>query len=190
VTGPWVPPTPKMPKPPWHSRNMRDVEWMKDWVKERLEVRRAESFNRLYRELCEHGGVEIEANGPATVVYYKWQDLIDMAYEATEDDQAPIERLREAMLKRGGDYAKLAPLIRPNRGQGGRRHKRDFAMERAIEDVHFIRDELWPREHNGRWKRSRDNPPSAEEIVAEFHGVDYNTLVQRAGKNFARKSTI
>jgi hypothetical protein len=61
-------------------------------------------------------------------------------------------------------------------------------LDEAVEDVHFIR-ELWKREYP-HWKRRQGNPPFAEEIAAEFRGVDYNTLVERvrAGKNFRRKS--
>jgi hypothetical protein len=118
MKGPWKPPPLKLPKPPWKSENMRDVAAMKAWVKERLEVRQSERFNKLYEELKAHGGVEIEENGPVTVVQYKWKELIDMAYEATEKNEAPIEPLREAVRK---PIPELADFIHPRKRAVGER---------------------------------------------------------------------
>ena len=186
----WIVPTPKLPKPPWQSQNMRDVEWMKAWVCERLHVRELERTNReikeLYKEFCDHGGVDFDPEtGHSKLVRPKLEDLIDQAWYY--DDMEP---LREYFRKIN---PKLADLIHPRkRAQGERGFTRNAALEYAVKDVHYVRRELWPQEC-GNKNRKRDNPPSAEEIVAEFYNLDhddYEKLVSRSGKNFARKSKI
>jgi hypothetical protein len=178
VKGPFQATPCVLPKPPWKSENMRDVKAMKNWVKERLAVRQVERLNKLYAEF--HDGVDVDPETwLSTVARPKLEDLIDDAYEATEGDPGAIEPLRKELRGRG--YAKLAELIKPNRGRGDRRHQPDFSMKAAVEDVHFIR-QLWRREF-GHWRRrhpdsnTQGNPPFAEEIAAEFHDVDYDKLV-------------
>jgi hypothetical protein len=203
-----VPPNPKVPKPPWHTPTTRDVAALKDWTKERLTVRFVERLNKLYAELA-HSGVAFELNSddeqPIRAVLVLLEHLIALARGATKKDESPIEPLREAIRK--GSFPtippELADFIHPaKRGHGKRQHKRgraERALDEAVEDVHFIR-ELWKREYR-HWKRRKGNPddvnpqgnpPFAEEIAAEFHNVDYKTLVERvrSGKNFRRRSTI
>jgi hypothetical protein len=182
VTGPFKAPPCVLPKPPWHTPTKRDAEKMKAWTKERLEGRKAERLNSLFEELEAHGGVDFEFNyEQATLVRRKFQDLIDEANEGN------IEPLREAVRKVIPELADFIQL--PKRGRGKRRHNTNRKVERAVEDVYFIR-ELWKREYRGRWKRFRDNPPYAHEIAAEFHNVDPRTVKSQAGKNRTRKSTI
>lgn len=183
----WEAPTPKLPKPPWWSRNKNDVEWMKAWVFERLKVRFAERLNKLYAELKARGGIEFDPETHrGTIVHRTLQDMKDAA------EQGNMEPLREA-------YPELAEYLHPRkRKPGERRFSRDLELDDAVEDVHFIR-QLWKREYGGRWKRRQPNaddanpqgnPPFAEEIAAEFHHVDATEVRSRAGKNFARKSKI
>jgi hypothetical protein len=62
-------------------------------------------------------------------------------------------------------------------------------LEDAVEDVAFIRD-LWEREY-GRRNRSHNNPPTAQDIAAEFYELhtedDLGALASRTGKNRDRK---
>jgi hypothetical protein len=179
-----------LPRPKWEShRTKNPPEEMIAWVHERLRVRFAEEtnkeLNKLFEEMCKRGIHRVEFDPEtllATLVEPNEEDLIDLANQATEADQAPIEPLREELRKRGGFYAKLAELIKPNRGQWERRHTPDFRSDRAAEDVRYIRDELWPQEYDGRRNRKQDNPPSAEVIAAKFWNVEVGGVISRLKK--------
>jgi hypothetical protein len=129
-------------KPKWWSQNTDDIAAMKAWVEERLRVRLVERVNRLYAELKQHGGVEFDPKTRlAAVVRFKLEDAIDVA------EQGNMEPLRKA-------YPEIAAYINPRpRQRGERRHTKNLALKRAVEDVHFIR-QLWMEEY-GHWKRRR-----------------------------------
>jgi hypothetical protein len=172
VKGPWPVPPCVLPKPPWKVRNKSDADAMVAWVNERLVVRQAERFNQLYEELKASGRVEIEANGPARVVHYTYEEAL------AEARKGNMEPLHEAAHRAG--LSELVPFLQPKRARGQRGHIRNVRLARAKEDVHYIRHELWPQEYEGRSRRSlHDNPPSAESIAERFWNV-----------KLARKSTI
>jgi hypothetical protein len=166
----WDIPPLVLPKPRWWSRNEADANAMVAWVFERLEVRRIERINRLAYELAEHGNTFDFETGLSTPVYsYK------AAIEAAQAGN--VEPLREAARKAG--LPELAEFISPPKLKPGEYQRvRNFRLDDAVEDVRYIREELWPQEFNFK-RRSRDNPPTAEDIAAAFHNVDVEEVISQ-----------
>jgi hypothetical protein len=161
----FVAPTPKLPRPErWHSRDKRDADAMVAWVSERLNVRYAEHMNEMIAEVGDQWKHDPDT-GLAEIVYWKLEDRIG---EAKQDNMEP---LREA-------YPEIAAYINPRKRRQGetkqtpQRHR--LRLQWAVEDVFYIR-ELWKREY-GRWKRGERNPPSAEQIAANYWNVEVRSV--------------
>jgi hypothetical protein len=132
--------------PPWHARNEREKQQMKDW---------------LFRELNQMQTEEIELAAQKTKISISVQLAIVRAYGKGAAD-AKMKPLRDL-------YPHLAPFLHPPKGTRGKyfrpRDKAKGKAERAAQDVRRIRA-IW-KKHYGRQNRGRDDI-SAVEIAAEF----------------------
>ena len=82
-----------------------------------------------------------------------------------------IEQLKMEQLNRTDFTEEDLAIAKRPRGQ--RKHY-NVDMVMAAELVHFVR-ELW-RDEYGKFHREKDNQPSAEDIVAEYLGFDYERI--------------
>ena len=142
---------------------------MTDWIIEQLRLRLVKRLNRLARELAATGRVEFDdENGRVEVVEYTYEEAIAIAKEATEDDETPLEPLREYLRKEG--RPELAGFIKSNRGRHDRRHDPDYKMTGAKEDIKSI-NTLWFQTYGFRRRPRGSKMPRAEDIAAELNNV-------------------
>jgi hypothetical protein len=159
--------TPSAPAlPPWKATNERERNWMTAWVIDQLDMQDAEDTVR-------------QEEVDATRDYYA--PLPDEEQQRLRFEEA-VRRARRGdtgMLRRA--YPEIAEFIQPPKRPQGRRRsypRRDFARYWArmiANDVRRVRA-LWKKRYDGKWKR-RNLRPTAEEIVAERHGLDEEQVI-------------
>ena len=152
--------------PPWKARCERDREWMIEWsIAEMLALDNERQHDDVPQSAWE--------NIPAP--------SRDMRLRAAKErarrngDLAPLhalypeiaEFIHEPKRVRG----QRRPYVKPMKGNIYSWAAREEAEQMAVDIVRELREIIWPKYYNGRWKRRRDDGPSAEEIAGGFCGL-------------------
>jgi hypothetical protein len=142
--------------PRWKARNLRERRVMVEWMFAKLdghfarELNRASRYNGDVRELlrCARLQSAVEA--------------------ARSGDVAPLRNL----------HPEIAEFIHPPKLGRGEKYPRrpEFDRVRAAKVAVPIVQAIWRQYYDGRWKRRRDDGPSAAEIAAQYYGVTVDAV--------------
>jgi hypothetical protein len=145
-----------------------------EWIKTLLELRFWMRFLSNYSDLSKHGGVEWDAEAEeAKVVTYKPDEDAAEAIKYGDKDQ-----YRAVMIQVHGET--LGPLVPfPKRKRGGGKHHRLPGLDEAEDDFYFIRDILKDKYLEAGEKQLYRWYEDALGIVADFHGVEPDSLHNR-----------
>jgi hypothetical protein len=161
-----------LPEPDWHSKDVKGANAMTAWVEERLRVRAVERLYELVTEIIERCGDRVKLDLQAQKIQIAEYTVEEMFELADDGDLEPLRALAEAKIPG------IAPFIWPlKREPHMRRFTPDWKLDWAVEDVHYIRYELW-KPVFGHYKRP-NNPPTAIYIAANFWKVDEGWLESR-----------
>jgi hypothetical protein len=161
-----------MKLPPWTASSQRDRERFLEWSISQLEA------------------LDAEFDAKDSEYPYDYSAYYDWMTSPAELHKERLARAKASALFDGNlkPLRKLYPEIaeflhEPPRKRGQHRPRRNNAvwrqlyMDLVIDDVRRLREIIWPK-HFGKWKRRRNDAPSAEAIAAARRGLTEDEVIE------------